>query len=411
MPLTDASIRRAKGGEKMYRLTDEKGLYLLIQPDGARWWRFDFNMHGKRRTMGLGIYPEVDLASARKARDRARNQVAEGIDPVRHRRTGAGEQSAEFESVARRWIEQQRPSLDARYVGIIETRFTDNVFPFIGTRDVRTLDARDILDVIRRLEARGVRQVARRLHRQCFKVFQMAILEGLASRNPCADLTSDAFAPRLRPVRHRAALQPESVGRFLVQLSDSQDEELDTLDAMRLTVLTAARTTEIRFAAADEFFGLDGDSPEWRLSPERMKMTRPHVVPLPRQAAEIVRHRLELLRPKDTLLFNRNTVSGVISENTMLYALYRMGHHGKATMHGFRGVFSTVANSATRLDEHGHEIRLWDSEWIERCLAHVDDDDVRSAYNAAEYLPQRRRLLQWWADWLDEQGSLARLIG
>lgn len=385
-------------------------MYLLVRPDGAKWWRLDFTLRSKRRTMGLGSYPKVDLAKARRARDKANRLIAMDIDPVAHRRTGAGEESMAFEPIARRWMEMQRRGLDPTYFSRIAKRFEDNVFPFIGNKDIRTIEPSDMLKIVRRMEGREVYQVGRRTNQHCSRIFKMAIAEGLTANNPCVNIV-DAFQPQ-PTVKHRAAMAEDQIGNFLVKLADDRDEEVDTRDALMFTLLTVDRTDETRFAAKREFFGLDGDGPQWRIPASRMKMNLPHIVPLSSQAAALVRRRIELMRPQQELLFERRgTRSGVISENTMLFALYRLGYKGRATVHGFRSVFSTLANSATVKGVDGIEHRMWDPEWIERQLAHVEENQVRSAYNAAEYLPQRRRLLQWWADWLDQQEELARLIG
>jgi integrase len=200
------------------------------------------------------------------------------------------------------------------------------------------------------------------------------------------------------------------MGAFLLKLDQDEDEEVDTLEALWLTILTADRTVETRFADMNEFEALGTKDSLWRIPPERMKKNREHLVPLSKQADELAQRRISRLRPGQTLLFARNTRSGVISENTMLYAMYRLGYRGRATVHGFRGTFSTLANSATKMIA-GEEVRMWEPDWIEWALSHVEDNEVRAAYNSAEYLPERRRLLQWWADWLDQQLELARIIG
>jgi integrase len=203
------------------------------------------------------------------------------------------------------------------------------------------------------------------------------------------------------------------MGEFLSKLSEDEKEEQDTKDALMLTILTAVRTDELRFARKAEFEEMDGEKPLWRIPRERMKMGREHLIPLSSQAAAIVRRRLENLPERQLLLFGRATKSGTISENTMLYGLYRLGYHSRATVHGFRRTFSTLANEATKMVD-GEEVPMWHPDWVERCLAHVPEDQVRAAYNAAEYLPQRRRLLQWWADWLGqklEEARIGRLIG
>jgi integrase len=411
MALSDTAIRKARGRDRPYRMTDGRGLYLLVRPDGARWWRFDFSMNGKRRTMGLGVYPDVELADARKDRDRFRKFIARGIDPVKARRTGAGETEASFKALALQWFEANRDHWSDTTFEIKMRRFEHHIFPDIGPKDIRTIEPIEMLGVIRKIEDRGTTDLPRRMRADCGSVFRFAIASGWETRDPTADIKG-ALKKRKKTV-HRAFIRPQGMGEFLLKLSDDEKEEQITKDALMLTILTAVRTDELRFTHKSEFEEIDSEKPLWRIPKERMKMDREHLIPLSKQAATIVRRRLEQLPERQQLLFGRGTRSGSISENTMLYCLYRLGYHSRATVHGFRRTFSTLANEATKVLD-GEEVPMWHPDWVERCLAHVPEDQVRAAYNAAEYLPQRRRLLQWWADWLDEQLERARtsaLIG
>ena len=411
MPLSDTAIRKAKGRDKPYRLTDERGLYVLVQPDGARWWRLDFSLNGKRRTMGLGVYPDVELGDARKERDRLRKLIAAGVDPVKHRRTGAGEADASFKAVALQWFEANSDDWSRTTYEVKKRRFEHHIFPEIGPKDIRTIEPSEMLRVIRKIEDRGTTDLPRRMRADCGSVFRFAIASGWQTRDATADIKG-ALRKRKKTV-HRAFIRPAEMGEFLLKLSDDEKEQQDTKDALLLTILTAVRTDELRFAGRKEFENLDGEKPLWRIPKERMKIDREHLIPLSSQAAAIIRRRLVDLPERQNLLFGRATRSNTISENTMLYCLYRLGYHSRATVHGFRRTFSTLANEATKMVE-GEEVPMWHPDWVERCLAHVPDDQVRAAYNAAEYLPQRRRLLQWWADWVDEElenGRLQKLIG
>jgi integrase len=411
MPLSDTAIRKAKGRDKPYRLTDERGLYVLVQPDGARWWRLDFSLNGKRRTMGLGVYPDVELGDARKERDRFRKLIAAGIDPVKQRRTGGGQDDASFKALALQWFEANRAEWSDRTYDVKKRRFEHHIFPEIGHKDIRTIEPSEMLKVIRQIEDRGTTDLPRRMRADCGRVFRFAIASGWQTRDATADIKG-ALKKRKKTV-HRTFIRPSEMGEFLLKLSEDQKEEQDTKDALLLTILTAVRTDELRFAHKSELEDIAGERPLWRIPKERMKMDREHLIPLSTQAAAIVRRRMEELPERQSLLFGRSTQSGSISENTMLYCLYRLGYHSRATVHGFRRTFSTLANEATKVVD-GEEVPMWHPDWVERCLAHVPEDQVRAAYNAAEYLPQRRRLLQWWADWIEEQlqrATLERLIG
>lgn len=392
MPLSDLSVRKAKPREKPYKLTDESGLFLIVNPSGSKWWRLNFTMAGQpRRTMSLGIYPDVELAEARAERERIRKLVRQGIDPVRERKREAGDAAATFEAVARRWLNARRKKWTDKYASEIENRLNVNVFPYIGKRDIRALEAADMLTVMRRIQGRGVIETAIRLNGQCGQIFQFAVAEGYAARDVAHDIRA---ALESRPkVQHRKRVDVKEMPTFLAALAADDTLDVDTKDAMRLTILTAVRTTETLYADVREFSGLEGDEPLWRIPKERMKMEREHLVPLSRQAADLIKRRIAMLRPGQTLLFARPTKSGTLSSNTLIFGLYRLGWHSKATIHGFRSVFSTVAN----------ESLLWNPDAIEWQLAHVSKNKVRSAYNAAQLMPERRGMLQWYADWIDAQ--------
>jgi integrase len=404
--LTDAAIRRAKPQAKPYIMTDGQGLFLIVNPDGSKWWRLKITVAGKRRTMGLGVYPDVELGDARDRRDEARKIVAAGGDPVQARRAPANEEDASFRNLAEKWMAANRSEWKDRTYRIRKKRLERHVFPEIGTKDIRTIDPTEMLRVIRKIEATGVAELPWRMNADCGAIFRFAIASGWKTRDPTADI-KDAIKKQ-PAVTHHAFIRPAEMGHFLAQLHDPElgiDEV--TRDALMLTILTVSRTVEVRFARAAEFEGLGGDRPQWRIPASRMKMNREHLVPLSRQAAGIVLRRIAL---GTDLLFARRTKSGAISENTMLYGLYRAGYHSRATVHGFRRTFSTLANEATTVVA-GVEQRMWTADAIERALAHVPSDKVRAAYNAAEYLPERRRMLQWWADWLDRERSIIELIG
>jgi integrase len=297
-----------------------------------------------------------------------------------------------FGALGRRWLATKKPGWVQRYHDRVSSRFQQDIFPRIGHLPITEIEPPLLLKHIRAIEARGAIESARRLNGQCGEIFRFGIAEGICVCDPSADIR-DALASKPR-VEHQQSMKERDLSKFLRLLVDDNELVQDTKDAMLLTILTASRTEEIRFMDFSEFEDMDGDEPLWRIPPERMKKSRPHLVPLSRQAAEIVNRRL-IAKPKG-LLFAHSTRSGTISENTMLFGLYRLGYKGKATIHGFRSTFSTIANENN-----------WNSDWIEMALAHAPGNTIRSTYNAAKYLPQRRDLLQWWADFLDEQRNKA----
>ena len=391
MPLTDTQLRNAKKAAKPYKKSDGGGLYLLIKPDGAKSWRLAYRWLGKQRTLALGVYPAVTLADARQARDAAKSDLAKGIDPsaARKERTRTAQIAAEttFEAVAREWHELQKPAWSEDYADTVLRRLEADVFPVIGHRPVASIEPPEVLDMLRKVESRGVNDLAHRLKQYVGMVFRFAIATSRGRRDPSADLKG-ALKAKPAEDRHHKAMPRKELPGFLRALGNYDGEQLTRL-AIGLIVLTFVRTKEMRAGRWDEVEGLEGPEPVWRIPAERTKKRREHIVPLSRQAAYVLRE-LRKMTGNSPFMFPSTSAEGYMSENTCPYALYRMGYHGRATVHGFRGVASTLLN------ENGFE-----SDWIERQLAHVEGNASRAAYNSAEWLPQRRRMMQWWADYLD----------
>lgn len=393
MPLTDLDCRNAKPRDRDYKLADGQGLYLLVRPGGARLWRLKYRHGGRERALSFGPYPEVSLRQARDRRLATRQALAAGRDPGR---TPSADRMT-FEAAARRWHEGRRHTLDPAHEQRVLARFERDVFPEIGQRPVDEIEAAEILTMIRRVEARGALDISRRLRQGCGQVFRYAIANGWARRDPAADLRG-ALKPKPR-VRHMARLAEADLPEFLSRLARYDGERLTAL-AIRFTLLTWARTSEVRFAVWPEFEGLDGADPLWRIPARRMKMHREHLVPLSRQAVAVLRELREMNRGE--YLFPGTGRRQVMSQNTMIYGLYRLGYHSRATIHGFRGTASTIAN----------ESELWHRDAVELQLAHADDDEVRSAYNAALHLATRRRMMQWWGDLIEgKEDPLAGVLG
>jgi integrase len=392
MALTDTRIRNAKPTSKPFKLSDGGGMYLLVKPDGARYWRLDYRFAGKRRTLALGIYPIVSLSTARSRRDDARASLAKDIDPSLAKKANkriaklAGENT--FEVVAREWLDNQRNELVPQYRARLQARLGADIFPQIGSRPIANIDAPELLEVLRKVERRGVLETARRLRQVCGQVFRYAIVTGRAKGDPSADLRGALKAPS-RPRGHKA-MPLDEVSTFMHALG-AYDGDPRTHLALRLMVLTFARTQELRAARWSEFENLEGNDPLWRIPSERMKLKREHLVPLAPQALEVLRELRGLLgSDASPFLFPSGSRDGCMSNNTMLYALYRMGYHGRATVHGFRAMASTALN------EMGFR-----PDVIERQLAHQEKNAVRAAYNRAEYLSERRAMMNHWADYVD----------
>jgi integrase len=392
MALTDTSIRNARATGKAFKLSDGGGMYLLVTPDGARYWRLDYRFAGKRRTLALGTYPTVTLSSARTRREEARALLAQNIDPSTAKKAikRAAKLAIEntFEAVAREWLAIQSKRLAPRYSTLLLARLEADIFPQFGARPIADIGAPELLEALRKVEKRGVIETARRLRQTCGQIFRYAIAAGVAKYDPSAALRGALGSPG-RPRGHKA--MPLNEVPIFLQALGAYDGDVRTRIALRLMVLTFARTTELRSAQWAEFESLEGNEPLWRIPSERTKMKRQHIVPLSAQAVALL-HELRLLPGSEAspFLFPSPSREGYMSNNTMLYALYRMGYHGRATVHGFRAMASTALN------EMGFR-----SDVIERQLAHQEQNAVRAAYNRAEYLVERRAMMIHWADYLD----------
>jgi len=367
-------------------------MYLLVSPDGARYWRLDYRFAGKRRTLALGVYPGVTLSTARARREDARALLAKEIDPsaVKKANKRATKLASEntFEAVAREWIANQRNRLAPRYSALLLARLEADIFPQIGSRPVVEIDAPELLEALRKVEKRGVVETARRLRQTCGQVFRYAIATGRAKYDPSAALRGALRSPG-RPRGHKA-MPLDEVPNFLNKVG-AYDGDPRTRLALQLMVRTFARTTELRGARWSEFENVEGNEPVWRISAERMKMKREHIVPLAPQAVALLRELRALPGSEaNPFLFPSPSREGYMSNNTMLYALYRMGYHGRATVHGFRAMASTALN------EMGFR-----PDVIERQLAHEERNTVRAAYNRAEYLSERREMMNHWCDYVD----------
>jgi integrase len=392
MALTDTHVRNAKPKAQTYKLSDGGGMYLMVRPGGARYWRLDYRFAGKRRTLALGVYPTTTLSVARARREDARTLLAQGTDPSAakkaKRRTALHASETTFEVIAREWLHNQRKRLAPRYCAQILARLESDVFPQIGSRPIAEIDAPELLDTIRKIEQRGVLETARRLRQSCGQVFRYAIVTGRAKHDPSADLRGALGTPRRK--RGHKAMSRDELPNFLRAL-EAYDGDPRTRIALRLIILTFVRTGELRAARWCEFKNLQGAEPLWRVPAERMKMKREHLVPLAPQVVVLLSE-LRGLPGSDTspFLFPSPSREGCISYNTMLYALYRMGYHSRATVHGFRAMASTALN------EMG-----FPPDVIERQLAHEERNAVRAAYNRAEYLRERRAMMKHWADYVD----------
>jgi integrase len=379
--LTYSQISSAKPVGKPRKLFDTRGLYLKVMPNGGRYWRFDYQFKGKYKTLALGTYPDVPLARARERHQEARRQLADGIDP------GALKQAAsrDFEAVAREWLAHWRAGRSERYVGYVVARLEADVFPDIGSRPISELTTSDFRDVARNIERRGALEIARRLLQNCGQIMRYAVANDLTQRNPVADIRpSDILKPRKKRNYPRVSAKelPE-----LLRAMDGYVGGEHTRLALQLMALTFVRTSELIGARWPEF---DLKASRWDIPAERMKMKTPHTVALSTQAKVLLERLKAVSLDREYVFPGDLNPHKPMSNNTLLFALYRLGYRGRMTGHGFRGVASTL------LHEQG-----WPHEHIEIQLAHQERDEVSSAYNHALYLEPRARMMQAWADHLD----------
>jgi integrase len=391
--LTALKARQAKPEKKAYKLTDGHGLYLHVMPNGTKAWRYRYRFAGKETVLTLGFYPEMTLEEARNKRTEARNMLREGKNPTHERKQEKHEQrkAAEvattghansFERVTLEWIEQQRERWSRDHANAVLATLRADAFPVLGELSVDSIEPPQMLQVIRAIEKRAL-EIASKVLQRITAVFRYAVQTGKATYNPASEMRG---VLKTRKVKHRAALEAEELPEFLDKLSQG-DLHPTTKLALQFVILTATRSGEVRGATWDE---IDLEKKLWRIPAARMKMDTPHTVPLSSQAIAIL-ERIGKLFGNDGLIFpGIRDHSKELSENTLLYALYRLGYHSRATVHGFRATFSTIAN------ELG-----FNGDVIEKALAHEERNRVRAAYHRSEYLEQRRELLQWWADYLD----------
>jgi integrase len=390
--LTDAKVRNAKPELKPRKLFDGRGLFLLVTPSGGKWWRFKYRFGGKAKTLSLGIYPDVGLGEARERRESARKLLSSGFDPGVERKAAKAAQVAEvaretgtFERVACEWFAKHATGWAPGHAATVIRRLERDVFPWLGGRPVGEIAAVELLEVLRRVETRGALETAHRIKQICGQVFRYSIATGRASRDPSADLRG--ALPPVREKHHAALTKPADVAALVRSINGYQGSFVVRC-ALRLAPLVFVRPGELRTA---EWSELDVDGAIWRIPAAKMKLRTEHLVPLSRQAVEILSELRPLTGAGSYVFPSARTTSRPMSENAITAALRRIGYErGQMTGHGFRTLASTLLN------ELG-----WSGDAIERQLAHAERDGVRDAYNRAEYLTERRHMMQAWADYLD----------
>lgn len=385
MPLTELQIKNAKPTEKVQRLFDGGGLYLEISPSGGKLWRLKYRVDGREKRLSFGPYPTVTLKEAREKREKAKKLLVDGIDPGAAKKAEKEAEAGSFEAVTKEWLDKYNPSWTPGHADRIARRLERDVFPWLGGKPINQITPPELLSTLRRVETRGHVETAHRILASCGQVFRYAIATGRAEKDITQDLRG-ALPPV--KVKHLASIiDPKEIGAML-RAFDEYDGSFITKCALKLTPLVFVRPGELRQAKWTE---INFEDKEWRIPAERMKMRVMHIVPLSRQAIEILQELQPFTGKSDFLFPGARTTTRPMSNATIINALRRMGYtKDEMTAHGFRSMASTILN------EQGYN-----RDWIERQLAHSESNTVRAAYNYAEYLPERRKMMQEWADYLD----------
>ena len=386
MALTATTIKTCKPKDKAYKLTDGGGLYLLVSPGGGKWWRFDYRFQSKRKTLSMGVYPAISLKDARDRRDEAKKQLANGIDPAMVRKSQKHQQSQPntFEAVAREWHAKFKPGWSDSHANRLLRLLERDIFPWLGSMPVSDVSSPLLLQTIRRIETRSL-DTAHRAMQNCGQVFRYAIATGRQQNDPTHALKG--AIPPIRDNHFASITHPEQIGPLLRAIEGYKGEFI-TQSALRLGPLVFVRPGELRHA---EWSEINLEIGEWRIPSEKMKMGQPHIVPLARQSIVLLTDLQPLTGTGQYLFPSVRSLDRPLSENTINAALRRLGYtKDEMTGHGFRSMASTLLN------EQG-----WNRDHIERQLAHAERNKIRAAYNYADYLPERRKMMQAWADYLD----------
>ncbi len=385
----DVDVKNAKPEEAPYKRRDAEGagMYLLVKPDGGKYWRFKYRFAGREKLLALGVYPDTTLKAARTKRQEAREIMANGADPGAARQEKKRQQREKadntFRAIALEWMEKRGTKWSDAHRKAVKNRLEKNLFSKLGPKAVSDVDSQLLLEVLREIEARGAHEVAAKARAVAGQVFRYAIATNRAKYDPTPALRG---ALEVVEKKHYARLAEGELPAFLEKL-ESYDGTTITKLAIRLLVLTFVRTGELRGATWPE---IDFAKNEWRIPAERMKGRHEHIVPLSTQSVEALEELQTITGEGDYLFPNEHNSTRPMSENTILFALYRMGYRGRATGHGFRATASTILNAQN-----------WKADAIERQLAHKETNKIRAAYHHTQYLPERTKMMQSWADFLD----------
>jgi integrase len=391
MALTKLQIENAKPREKAYKLGDSGGLFLYVHPNSGRYWRFKYRYLGKEKTLSLGVYPDLSLADARSKRDAARRELHvherdPGEEKKKRRHEAILKDRTTFECIAREWLERQE-QWSAYYTKQVTQRLEKDVFPKLGARPIAAITPQEVLRMAKGIQERGAYDMGHRAIQICSQVYQGAVIEGLVERNPCHDLRG---VLKTRKTKHREFLEERELPAFFEKL-EKYGGHNETVIGMKLLILTAVRSGELRNAEWTEF---DFDKKLWTIPAEKMKMGKTHLVPLSRQAILLLKMLKQINGHRKLLLSSPSNPSQPISNNTFNSAMHAMGYKGKAQPHGFRSTASTILNETSKFDPQA----------IERQLAHQPANKVKRAYDRSEFLEERTKMMNWYGHHMEALG-------
>jgi Integrase len=397
MPLNEMKIRNAKSRGKFYKLTDSGGLYLHVTEKGGKLWRFKYRFAGKYKLLALGSYPEISLLDVRQSRDEARRQLAKEIDPSAARRAqkqATIQEIETFELIAKEWHKIFFSTWSVRYAETLMSRLELYIFPWIGKRPIAEIKAPELLAVLRRIESRGILDTTQRVRIICGQVFRYAVVTGRAERDPTTDLKG--ALPQPQKTNRAAITEPKKVGKLLRAI-DGYQGSFVVQCALKLAPLVFVRPGELRHA---EWAEIDFENAEWNIPASKMKMKEPHLVPLSKQAIEILTE-LKKLTGSGRYVFPGRTSERPMSDNAILAALRNMGYaKDEMSGHGFRAMARTILDEVLQVRP----------DFIEHQLAHAVRDPNGRAYNRTAHLKERRRMMETWADYLDGLKAGAKVI-
>jgi len=389
MELTDLRCKQAQHKDKTYAIYDNKGLYLEIMPVKGKYWRFSYSFTGKRKRIALGVYPEVSLKDARSKRDELRKVIKSGEDPSLIRKKAKIETKENivnsYENIAREWYKKKQPTMAERHAFYVISRQEANIFPYLGSVPINKITPKELLAVIRKIEDRGSLEVSRRTLQVVGQVFRYAIATGRAEHDISTDLRGALQPAKKKNYPH---FSEKEFQHFLGTFHEFKGNVITKL-ALKLLILTFLRSGELRGARWEEF---DFDKKEWRVPKDRMKMKQQHIVPLSEQAIVVIAEIRKYTGDYELLFPCRTSSFKPISDNTLSKAFRDQGYKGLATPHGMRATASTILN------ENGFK-----ADVIERQLAHCERNQIRASYNHAQYLPERREMMQWWGKYVEKQ--------